>query len=1166
MKPSKLSIVRISVSLSLSIVVITAVTGWARSRSLDSHAVMIMLKDQNLQTSGAQARARVEQELRSSHATDVRLFKAVNVIHAQVSDEELSRLKVNPDVQKVVNVNPVVKKPKARKSAITTTTKTLFERFVGVVRDAVAPAAPPQQAAGGLTPLVVPGACYPDGKVMLEPEALQVMHINSDDPTMQTARGLGFTGSGVRVAVIADGVDPQNVNFIRADGRTSVVEYVDFSGDGVTAVASGGEAFLDHNSIGGQGLHTYDVSGFSAQTLPSACNVRIEGAAPGADMIALKAFSATVLTTSATQLTALDYAISEGNNDIINESFGGNVLPDVESSDILELLNAEAVKRGIVVVTASGDSGPSNTVGNPGITSPQVINAGASTTFRFFAQTNMGNTRYFATGWLNDNVSALSSGGFGQTGRTVDLLAPGDSSFVSCDASANFQECTNLLNKPFDVTLGGGTSQAAPLTAGTAAMMIEAYRQAHGGAKPSPALVKEILTSTAMDLSTSAVEQGSGLVNAYKAVLLASVVNGGHPTSAAVINALKNPGIGGLPILISQGQLYGSGLPGKNASWKVTISNPASTSQRVQIAGHKLGDSQSIGSGTVNFSDTTSQKLTSPAGDPKNFEKITFTVPAGADHLSVSFAYVGTKGVAALTLFDPSGHMAAYSDPQGVGNHGMVEVRVPAAGVWTGVFASLLQAKGGVSSPVPWEASVQSFVPFGSVDSSSFVLNGGASRTVNLSAPISTSSGDSSGTFVVQSSLSGSDKDVGGRQRSAIAVTLRSLVDVQNGGKIQGTFTGGIGRDPAHAQTNFYQFNVGAGHESITADLSMQTDAKDIVEMLLIDPAGNTVATGKNIIGTNQELVASATALNPMAGLWTLVIDLGDPVAGDKISQDFTAQISLDRAVLQSSNLPNDEQVTLASGSKNTYTVRITNTTQSPQAYFVDARTPTLTFMPLLVQGPTSQPDPNATPAPAPAAVVTTVASYQFPLGIKDIPPSFLVPTHSASVQFEADASSAVALAYSAAFGDPSLMTISSQADAGGVFQAVATYEPSRGLVTRGLWGAAPGPTGGAAGALAAGTVKVSSIVQTLGFDATVTSTTGDYWLQATFSNAPNLSPVVLQPGESANLQIAISPSGMPGAVVQGTLYIDEYVAGGNPDGVDGANDVAEVPYKYTIE
>jgi hypothetical protein len=84
-------------------------------------------------------------------------------------------------------------------------------------------------------------------------------------------------------------------------------------------------------------------------------------------------------------------------------------------------------------------------------------------------------------------------------------------------------------------------------------------------------------------------------------------------------------------------------------------------------------------------------------------------------------------------------------------------------------------------------------------------------------------------------------------------------------------------------------------------------------------------------------------------------------------------------------------------------------------------------------------------------------------------------------------------------------------------------------------------------------------------FDPAVTSATGDIWLAAT-NPAATFSPIVINPGATAVINVAITPSGASGTKVSGNLYVDDYISSVPPYGQIAGDELAALRYSYTIK
>ena len=322
---------------------------------------------------------------------------------------------------------------------------------------------------------------------------------------------LGFDGSGVGVAIIDSGVS----NWHDDLGAGTVVHFVDFVSD----------LLVPHDDYG----HGTHVAGIIAGNGYDSGGAR-RGIAPGARLVALKVLDETGDGHISNVIAAIDYAVEHRQRfgiRIINLSVAAGVHESYET-DPLTLAAKRAVEAGIVVVTAAGNLGRSvdGEVQHGGITSPGnapwVLTVGASNHRGTPAR-------------HDDAIAPFSSRGPTHIDQIMkpDLVAPGVGIASLADASstlfadnpqARLQGTVDTVTAPY-LSLTG-TSMAAPVVAGTVALMLEA------NPRLTPNLVKAILQYTAerrapYGLST----QGGGFLNARGAVQLSASL-AGRPVQA----------------------------------------------------------------------------------------------------------------------------------------------------------------------------------------------------------------------------------------------------------------------------------------------------------------------------------------------------------------------------------------------------------------------------------------------------------------------------------------------------------------------------------------------------------------------------------------------------------------------------------------------------------
>ncbi len=335
------------------------------------------------------------------------------------------------------------------------------------------------------------------------------------------------TGRGVIIGNVDADSLAGNVNMIRPNGQHVIIDAPNPNENVFSDEFNG-----DVSTMAAQGTVTYTyASQLPFANLPANCSFRIVGDAPGASILTTGQFTDSnnrgqIVAPESQVIAGLQQAVNEGVN-VVSESYGFGAVPGA-NADLLIPANVAMVAAGVVVVESSGDSGSDGTVEEPAA-NPAIIDAGGTNDLRLLAQADG-----YTHGWEDNSMTTLSSGGTTPQNDVVDLVAPGYLALAV--AGINQQPAPALPTEAF-----GGTSQSAPFVSGAAADVIQAYRDTHGGATPTPAQVKQILTGTATDIGAPADQQGAGLLNIDAAVKAAREMPGTSLAQSSTPELVDNP-------------------------------------------------------------------------------------------------------------------------------------------------------------------------------------------------------------------------------------------------------------------------------------------------------------------------------------------------------------------------------------------------------------------------------------------------------------------------------------------------------------------------------------------------------------------------------------------------------------------------------------------------
>ena len=308
-------------------------------------------------------------------------------------------------------------------------------------------------------------------KVYLDDYVYKLMNISSITVGSDFANEYGLTGENVSVAILDTGIFPHE-DLTTPYNR--IIGFKDFIGQK-------DQPYDDD----GHGTHVSGIiagNGFSSKG-------KYMGIAPDSNIIGVKVLRDDGSGNISDVIAGIQWVVDNKekyNIKVLTLSLGTKPKNKYENDPLCQAVDA-AVASGITVTVAAGNSGPNpSTITSPAI-SPNVITVGACDDRKASQSGNI-------------TIADFSSAGPTQDGfKKPDILAPGIGINSLANRSSEYKELS-------------GTSMAAPVVAGCAALLYEK------NPRMTPLEIKKIIMDNADNLGLDPNKQGSGLLNIKKII------------------------------------------------------------------------------------------------------------------------------------------------------------------------------------------------------------------------------------------------------------------------------------------------------------------------------------------------------------------------------------------------------------------------------------------------------------------------------------------------------------------------------------------------------------------------------------------------------------------------------------------------------------------------